>query len=93
MIEELVTGIDSFVRDWILSQRVRRRIEVMNNNDLSLEDVVSLELNRDAIYFGLEVEVVIAMSYCCSIRYRNQDFIVLTEDLQSLGPRRCAAAA
>ena len=65
----------------------------MKNNDLNLEDVVNLEHARGAIYFGLEVEVVITMTYCCSIRYRNQDFVVLTEDLQSLGPRRCAAAA
>jgi len=65
----------------------------MKNKDLSLEDAVNLELARDAIYFGLEVEVVIAMTYWCSIRYRDQDFIVLTKDLQSLGPRRYAAAA
>ena len=65
----------------------------MKNSDLNLEDVVNLELARGATYFGLEVEVVATMTYCCSIRYRNQDFVVLTEDLQSLGPRRCAAAA
>ena len=65
----------------------------MKNNDLNLEEVVNLELSRGANYFGLEVEVVTTMTYCCSIRYRNQDFVVLTEDLQSLGPRHCAAAA
>jgi len=65
----------------------------MNNNGLNFEDVVNLELARGATYFGLEVEVVITMTYCCSIRYRNRDFVVLTEDLQSLGPGRCAAAA
>jgi hypothetical protein len=65
----------------------------MKNNDLNLEEVVNLELARGANYFGLEVEVVTAMTYCCSIRYRNQDFVVLTEDLQSLGPSRCADAA
>jgi len=65
----------------------------MRNSDLSLEQAVNLEVAGDAIYFGLEVEVVIVMSYCCSIRYRNQDFVVSTEDLQSLEPRRCAAAA
>ena len=65
----------------------------MKNDDLNLEHVINLELARRAIYFGLEVEVVITMTYCCSIRYRNQDFVVLTEDLQSLGPYQCAAAA
>ena len=65
----------------------------MKNNVLNLGDVLNVELTRGAIYFGLEVEVVITMSYCCSIRYRNQDFIVLTEDLKSLEPRPCAAAA
>ena len=65
----------------------------MKNNDLNLEDVVNLELARGAIYFGLEVEVVVTMTYYCSICYRNQDFVVLTEDLRSLGPHRCAAAA
>jgi len=64
----------------------------MKHSDLNLEDVVDLEVVRGAIYFGMAVEVVTTMTYCCSIRYRNQDFVVLTEDLQSLGPRRCAAA-
>jgi hypothetical protein len=65
----------------------------MKNSNLSLEHVVNLEVAGNAIYCGLEVEIVIAMSHCCSIRYRNQDFVVLTEDLQSLEPRPCAAAA
>ena len=65
----------------------------MKNNDQNLEEVVNLELARVANYFGLEVEVVTTMTYCCSIRYRNRGFVVLTEDLQFPGPHRYAVAA
>jgi hypothetical protein len=65
----------------------------MKNNDRSFEHFVNVEAARRASYFGLEVEVVTTMTHCSSIRYRDEEFVVLTEDLQSLGDRCCAAAA
>ena len=37
-------------------------------------------------YFGLEVEVLIRLPGCSLVRYESREFIVLSDDLQSMHP-------
>jgi hypothetical protein len=43
-------------------------------------------------YFGLEVEVLIRFPVCSLVRYESREFIVLSDDLQSI-PLGCRSAA
>lgn len=44
-----------------------------------------------ACYFGLKVEVVLEMKMCSLIRYREQEYIVDTEDLVFKRQLECVA--
>lgn len=34
-----------------------------------------------AIYFGIEVEILVSMEHCCLVRFRDKEFVVETADL------------
>ena len=54
----------------------------------------SMKGTRDqqaAMYFGLTVVVVVRMDQCSLIRFRDREFVVNTDDLQS--PERTTLAA
>jgi hypothetical protein len=47
----------------------------------SSETSVNLDVTSRMDYFGVEVELIVALPHCSGIRYENREFVVLTEDL------------
>jgi len=43
-----------------------------------------------AMYFGLEVEILVPMDHCCLIRFQDREFVV---EMADLAPRRVLAKA
>jgi hypothetical protein len=44
----------------------------------------TMKANTDgekAIYFGIEVEILVSMEHCCLVRFRDKEFVVETADL------------
>ena len=37
--------------------------------------------NGKAMYFGIEVVILVSMEHCCLIRFRDREFVVDTADL------------
>jgi hypothetical protein len=65
----------------------------MKSLDRRFDSTVRLESTHRADYFGLDVELVAVMPQCSAVRYRNREFIVLTEDLRSAGHLHQVVAA
>ena len=38
-------------------------------------------LPEKAMYFGIEVEILVSMEHCCLVRFREREFVVETADL------------
>jgi hypothetical protein len=64
----------------------------MGSRDRDFDCSNHFEPSYLADYFGLQVEVVVAMPNCSSIRYGHRELIVLTQDLRPIVCRQASAA-
>lgn len=62
----------------------------MDSSNPLKENIEVFEL-RAAEHCGLSVEVVCRMEHCSLIRYRDREFVIITEDLCFQQSMRCAA--
>jgi hypothetical protein len=58
--------------------------KTMRSSDRSSETSVNLDVTSRIDYFGVEVELIVALPHCSGIRYQDREFVVLTEDLWRL---------
>jgi hypothetical protein len=57
------------------------KTRTMGSPNRSSETSVNLDVTSRMDYFGVEVELIVALPHCRGIRYQNREFVVLTEDL------------